>query len=304
MEGPEATVPSGPTSVGGGDRRDVTMAACLSEGGFRGRPSFRISDIWKAPLHDLPVRDEVLYQYLPFSLGMEVLEIGPGSGFTAFRLAREVRHVTAVDAAAGNITELRRIMGHLPNVTFIHADVCSANLAAACGKSFHAVFALEVFEFLTDSLGCLRNLASVLHTGGSLLLEFANYLEPKSPGPTHFCRREELDKLLAAAGFQSWEIYALRLRPVARALYHALHEPPMRLFRWVRNRKGDVGRTLVYDDTWAFRRHSNLVRYKYLIHSAWVLLMAAMRGSSGVLFERRLLNDEIFGHDLMIIARR
>ena len=47
------------------------------------RPSARLSDLWKAPLHDFPIRDEILYQYLPLARDMDVLEVGPGSGVTA-----------------------------------------------------------------------------------------------------------------------------------------------------------------------------------------------------------------------------
>ncbi len=55
------------------------------------RPPSRLSDIWKSPLTDLPIRDELLFQYLPLSPSMDVLEVGPGTGFTAFRLARSLR---------------------------------------------------------------------------------------------------------------------------------------------------------------------------------------------------------------------
>src|SRR5258708_36464084 len=75
------------------------------------RPAFRPSDIFKAPLHDFPIRDEILYQYLPLSPDMDVLEVGPGSGVTAFRVARRLRSLTLLDIAAANIAHLRGTLG-------------------------------------------------------------------------------------------------------------------------------------------------------------------------------------------------
>jgi len=42
------------------------------------RPHWHVSDLWKAPLTDLPIRDEILYQFAKFSPEMDLLEIGPG----------------------------------------------------------------------------------------------------------------------------------------------------------------------------------------------------------------------------------
>src|ERR1700687_3031539 len=93
------------------------------------RPSFRLSDIWKAPLNDFPIRDEILYQYLPFSPDMDVLEIGPGSGFTAYRLARRARSLTLVDVAAHSLAKVREQLRSLPNVHCICANPARPGLA-------------------------------------------------------------------------------------------------------------------------------------------------------------------------------
>ena len=90
----------------------------------RQRRASRLSDIWKAPLSDLPIRDEILYQYLPLSPQLEVLEVGPGTGFTAYRLARLVKSLTIVDVAAPNIARLRKSLS-LPNVELVCADLCA-----------------------------------------------------------------------------------------------------------------------------------------------------------------------------------
>src|SRR5437899_384712 len=107
------------------------------------RPSFYWSDIWKAPLHDFPIRDEILYQYLRFSPQMDVLEIGPGSGFTAYRLARQVRRLTLLDVAAESVAELRQQLGHLPNVRYICADVTQPGLVEQLAEEFDVAFGLD-----------------------------------------------------------------------------------------------------------------------------------------------------------------
>ena len=61
-----------------------------------------------APLHDLQVRDEILFEYFPLESETRLLEIGVGSGFTPFRLARQIRSITGVDVAAGNVATLVR----------------------------------------------------------------------------------------------------------------------------------------------------------------------------------------------------
>ncbi len=264
------------------------------------RPSFRFSDIWKAPAHDLPIRDEILYQYLPLSPDMKVLEVGPGTGFTAFRLARRVRHITSVGVAAENVAQLREANKHVRNLSFTCADVCAPGLAEIVGAQFDAVVGLEVFEYLSQPGACLRNLASALRPGGSLLLEFPNYPPPKSPGITNFRRKEELVQLLKAAGFQTWDFYALRLRPYARLLYREFHERPIQILRRFRNGQAQA---LTYENTWAFRHRSRLEGHKYILHCAWAVLIAAMR-LGGNCFERVPLGNEILNHDLLVTARR
>lgn len=266
------------------------------------RPSFRWSDLWKAPLHDFPIRDEILYQYLPLSSVMDVLEIGPGSGFTAFRLARQVRHLAAVDVAANNVRLLRKKLKGLPNLTLICADVCALKFAECVGRAFDAAYALEVFELLPDPGACLRNLAEVLHPGGRLLLQFPNYPPPKNPGVTYFRTREELDLLLRAAGFAHWDVHALRLRPLAGFIHQEFHERPLRVYRRLRTSNGS-GKPLVYDESWAFQQGRQLERYRYILHGAWAALFAALR-LAGDCFENRPLGNEILGHNLLLLAQR
>ena len=176
------------------DRNRPPASTRAQATGSPSRPSFRLSDIHRAPLHDFPIRDEILYQYLPFSPEMDVLEVGPGSGFTAFRLAREIRSLTLLDVAPGNIAQLRSHLADIQNLTLVCADICKPDLVAELGRSFDAIYALEVFEYMQDPEACMRNLAGLLRPGGHLLLEFPNYPPPQSPGMTYFNTKAELDR--------------------------------------------------------------------------------------------------------------
>jgi SAM-dependent methyltransferase len=268
-----------------------------------GRPPARIANLWRAPLHDLPIRDEILYQYFALSSDMDVLEIGPGSGFTAFHTAKRVRHLTLVDVAAHNLEQLRRSLAGQENLRFVCADACAPGFVAALGGCYDAAFALEVFELLPDPGACLENLGRVLRKGGRLLLQFPNYPPDQSPGPTHFVRREDLEKLLDAAGFESWSIGSLRLRPHAHRVYQDLHERPLRLYRRLRSGGQDPGRPLVYDDSWAFQQGRRLERYKVLVHAAWGVLAATMR-LGGDCFEVTPVGEDMLHKNLLVLAQR
>jgi len=265
------------------------------------RPTFRFSDIWKAPLHDLQIRDEILFQYFPLAGDTQLLEIGPGSGFTAFHLARQIRSITAVDVAAGNIASLRRDIQDRPNVNFEVADMCAPGLNKVLPKQFDKAIGIEIFEFLPDPAMCLKNVASVLRKGGSLMLNFANYPPPKNAGVSYFKDRRELVKIFEDAGFTDVEIYALKLNPWAQFVYDTCHEKPIRLYRRLRDRRGSY-KPQTYDETWAHKTRTRLDVMKVPLNLVWYIVSSLMR-LGGRCFKRQLLGEEILGHNLLVIAK-
>ncbi len=269
--------------------------------GGRQRRASRFSDIWKAPLSDLPIRDEILYQYLPLSPELEVLEVGPGTGFTAYRLARLVKSLTIVDVAAPNIARLRRSLS-IPNVELVCADLCAPGLAPVLQRQFDVVEAIEVLEFLPDPRTALQNMGSVLRPGGRLFLQFPNYPPPRSHGVTYFERWIDLYNLLQDAGFKNAEVYSLRLRPYAAFLFQNLHEKPLNFYRWLR-RKERPNRPQTFQDVWTFQQGARLERYRWAVHTIWTMLMGACR-LGGDCFTRTPAGEDILNRNLLVVADR
>src|SRR4051794_2708100 len=68
--------------------------ALASSGRILNAPLFQY--LTAAPVHDFPIRDMILYTFSGVAGPRKVLEIGPGSGITAFTLSRFVGGIAAV----------------------------------------------------------------------------------------------------------------------------------------------------------------------------------------------------------------
>lgn len=264
------------------------------------RPSFRWSDLWNAPLNDFPIRDEILYQFLPLGPALDVLEIGPGSGFTTFRLSRRVRHVTVADATEEPIADLRTKFRNRPNVRCICADIGAPGLPAVLRQQYDVAFGLDVFEYVTDPRRAFANLAEVLRPGGELFLSYPNMPPAVGDGVTYFERSEQLERLLEEAGFHRWTISAIRLKPYAARIYRLFHELPLRIYRRWRG-SDPAGKPQTFDRAWSFQNRRSLDRYKAAVHFGWLILgkMLRLRGN---VFASRPISGNIYRNQLVIRA--
>jgi SAM-dependent methyltransferase len=254
-----------------------------------------------APLGDLPIRDEIIYQYLPLNQASDVLEIGPGNGYTAYWLAQQLRSLTLVDIAAQSLRALETRLASRSNIRFLQWDVCEPGLAEAAGRKFDAAFGLDIFEYMTDARAALCNLASVLKPGGMLFLFYPNFAPGTSHGIHYFRNVAEAQEALQAAGFQRWDIFPVRLRPFAGALFKIFHEVPLRLYRGHGCR--EVSDVSNFDATWTAQQSGRLERYKPFINSYWDLLGRAMR-FRGPAYQRDPGASDIVGRQLVIRAWR
>ncbi|MDR3764607.1 MAG: methyltransferase domain-containing protein [Acidobacteriota bacterium] len=263
------------------------------------RLGWRASDLWRAPLTDLPVRDELIRQFVPLFREMRLLEAGPGSGFAAWRLARAVENFAVIEVSAANAAALARRF--LPaRLSMINEDLCRDGLGLRFAASFDAILCIEVLEFLGDPMQALTNLALMLSPGGTLYLNFPNY----STGlwPTYYRTRAEFDGQMRGAGFASWEIFELRLSPWAQFVYRTLHEFPLAVYRRReshRSRRPNAPQN--YEQTWAFHHGGRFERIKLPLHLYWASVMLLMR-LGGDVFQRVKCDDEIFNRNLFVVA--
>lgn len=265
------------------------------------RPQFKWSYLREAPVHDFPIRDEILFQFLAWPPHAHVLEVGPGSGFTAFRLASSLEQITLIDVSAQTVERVRKLLSSYGNVGYACADVCEPSLAHKLGKKYDVVFALDVFEYVTDPAACLRNLAAALRPDGELMISYPNVPPPKGDGVTWFQDASQLEHLLRNAGFQSWEILSVRMRPYSAALYWLFHGFPLSLYRRMRNGSHNA-RPQIYEQTWAFQHDSRLRRFNFALEFLWVFISWIIRIPGDVFLWKRASGD-VLGHQLVIKAK-
>lgn len=264
---------------------------------------WRCSELWQAPLHAFPLRDQIVEQFLPVHPKLDILEVGPGSGYTAFRLASAVHRVTVLDVSRDALARLSHEFGSVPNIDCISADAAEPGLAARVSERYDVVLGLDVFEYIANPAGFFSNAAHLLRPEGRLFLTYPNVAPPKRDGVTHFVRRSDLERLLQDAGFTAWRISTLRLRFLASLLYGALYDWPLRLFRKTRLSFDKVHRPQQYDGAWIFRYNSKLDRYKLAIHlyCAGVAGLMAMGGKS---YHAKPAAEDILEQRLLVEARK
>jgi 2-polyprenyl-3-methyl-5-hydroxy-6-metoxy-1,4-benzoquinol methylase len=267
-------------------------------------PRVRRSSLWaylrEAPLHDFAIRDQILYTMGPCLSLQRALEIGPGSGITAFTVSQWVRELTVVEVAEVAVEELRRKLRAIENVHVCQFDLSVAGLASKVDGGYEVAYALDVLEYVPRPDIFLANVAQVLAPGGELFLTFPNVPPPKGDGVTYFSSVEEVERLAGAAGYSRCEVYPVQLGSFARSAYRLLHEFPLRSYRRVRQRPS-AGRPQTYEQTWAFQQQKRFVRFKPLLHAYWKFVAMVLRWG-GPVWRRSPDAQAILGRQVVIRA--
>ncbi len=265
-------------------------------------PPFHFSDLWQAPLHDLPLRNEVLFENFKVSPAMRVLEVGPGSGFTTFLLSRIVREVVALDVSRVLVDDLGAELASASNVRLVCADICNLSTGVSLEEKFDLAFCLDVLEYLLEPGEFFSNVFRMLKPGGQLLVSFPNVPPPQGDGVTWFRSRKELEELICNAGFSKFELYKLTLNRYVAVLYQISHELPSRYFRWLRARNRNFC-PQVYDQTWTFKHRDRMRPLKFGLHCYWQVISFAM-GLRRPVFKKEPLGENILRNQILILARR
>ncbi len=164
--------------------------------------------------------------------GLGIVDIGCGGGLLSEPLARMGAQVTGIDPAPGNIVVASR-HAQESGLAIDYRPVTAEQLSAT-GARFDAVLALEVVEHVADVGLFVRTAGEMVAPGGLLVLSTLNrtarsfalaivgaeYVLRWLPRGTHrwdrFIRPDELEAILAAAGFTATETVGVVYNPLNR----------------------------------------------------------------------------------------
>jgi 2-polyprenyl-3-methyl-5-hydroxy-6-metoxy-1,4-benzoquinol methylase len=108
----------------------------------------------------------IVLDLLPERSGLDVLDVGCGTGFVAHELAKRGHKVVGIDVATDGIELARRAF---PNVTFFVASAYD-DLSGLAPGVWDVVLAVEVIEHLYSPQRFLENAFSCLRPGGLVVL--------------------------------------------------------------------------------------------------------------------------------------
>lgn len=105
--------------------------------------------------------------------GKTVLDVGCGTGETAYHIARRgAARVVGLDYSAQAIAVARRTYRH-PNLFFEKKDIKNMR------EKFDVVITMGTLEHTDDPLATLKKLKQLLHPGGSIIVTSPNWSNPR-----------------------------------------------------------------------------------------------------------------------------
>lgn len=106
---------------------------------------------------------------IPLDRQMEALEFGSGTGLVTFHLHQQLKHVTAMDNAAGMlaVVEEKALAANVDNVTTCHNDTMIPSLVL---EGYDLIFSSMVLHHVGDIDSTLKAFVAGLKTGGVLAL--------------------------------------------------------------------------------------------------------------------------------------
>lgn len=147
---------------------NVNSHASSVQSQFDSEGARRIESIYLTP--DVVAQREQVLQLLTPQAGERALDIGCGPGLTSAALGQAVGDsgvVVAVDVAEPMLDLARQRCAAMPQVQFHNLDVTQLPMATA---SFDIALATQVYEYVPDVVGALKELRRVLRPGGRVLL--------------------------------------------------------------------------------------------------------------------------------------
>lgn len=261
---------------------------------WRGDHAPSASPLHRSVRRDVSLLDDILHQHLRITPGMHLLEVDPGHGCTARRLARRVTSLAVLDISWANAAMLRRTFRRHPNVRTWCADVERRGLSELLGQDFDVVYALRGLPLSSDPRACFGNLAAIIRPGGSLLAYFPRWSSARSPGQPPLRTAGDVRALIADAGFSEVSIGAAHG-------FDVVEESPWTASSW-RSRLGAA-------DVVSIERHAPLRRgmgrslADRVLHTARSVATDAKR-RRGPGFQHREAADVLSKQCVLVLARR
>jgi SAM-dependent methyltransferase len=171
---------------------------------------FCCGPVWQQMIEEMVMPDALAN----VDLGDDVLEIGPGPGFTTDVLRARTRHMTVVEIDPGLAAALAKRLGGT-NVDVIEGDACALDLPSdrfSAAASFHMLHHVATDEGQNQ---ILSELARVLQPGGVLVAADGVFNEGTIPfheGDTyHPIELDDIAGRLEAVGFRDIDVRATDL---------------------------------------------------------------------------------------------
>lgn len=145
--------------------------------------------------------------------GMEILDVGCGSGRYGIELAKRGAIVTGVDAAGEMLaiaSRLARDEGVGPRCGFVEGDFMSLGF----DRVFGVTLAIGFFDYTADPMPYLRKMRQL--TGGRLIATFPRFWTWRAPlrkirlalggCPVRFYTGRRVDEVMRGSGWAGWNV--------------------------------------------------------------------------------------------------
>ncbi len=142
---------------------------------------------------------------VPLDLGMDVMDLGAGTGLVALALWPYVHSIRAVDSSWGMLSVLRQKVNML-GISNVKTFLCDFEEGRLPDQRFDVVYSIMTFHHIADVERLLRSLHRVLKPGGVLAVADLDTedgdFHADNTGIRHFgFDRAEMKSLLRSTGF-------------------------------------------------------------------------------------------------------
>jgi SAM-dependent methyltransferase len=261
----------------------------------------KLRDRLRLPVNTFSLRHELVKRVLPIGPADTVLDIGVGTGYSAFLIAERARELVGLDVAEPLVAFLSRLPAS-PHLRFVAGDACAldARFAEEHGDYFDRIYALDVLEHVADAAAFFHSVASLLKPGGLALVTFPN--DP-THGVSFFPTRAQLLDPVTRAGFRAERcdvvaspLWARTVRAVFVSWPLCWHRRLRTLFR----RSGIEPQK--YDDTFSFAFNRRMPWYRVVINAYFEAVMALAK--LGPLFTFTPAPDIITGRRVLLLLTK